>query len=251
MAPQRRVHNDAHVDSFRKEHHALCLTWRDACSACAGDKESNWLSSWLQFVQTYARASPNLWRETRCLIFHQEALSTPARIGSTCCDVCKGKCQMRQLTPCNRSTNEWTLVHSTTHTHTRSNQMLWEMGTNHFVECNRTNFGSEPLLMRRSLMCKSFSPSARLIRSPPNPAQVQPCSLLHHLSCVRNTVRPLAANKPLSEREREREKHTPACNNAEQTKVERKEKQAEEWQRLEVVVMFGAVSLVSRSSCYS
>lgn len=71
----------------------------------------------------------------------------------------------------------------------------------HFVGCNRTNFGSEPLLMSRSLMCKSSGPSAKLIRSPHNPAQVQPCSLLHYLSCVPSSVRPPTANKPISKRE--------------------------------------------------
>ena len=84
----------------------------------------------------------------------------------------------------------------------------------HFVRCHRTNFGSEPLLMSRSLMCKSSSPSAKLIRSPHNPAQVQPCSLLQYLSCVPNTVRPLTANKPVSKRE----KYAPTCNLAEQKK---------------------------------
>lgn len=62
-------------------------------------------------------------------------------------------------------------------------------GCNHFVECNRTNFRSEPVLMSRSLMCKSFSPSAKLIRSPHDPAQVPPRSLLHYFNCVQNAVR--------------------------------------------------------------
>lgn len=72
----------------------------------------------------------------------------------------------------------------------------------HFVGCNRTNFGREPLLMSWSLMCKSSSPRAKLIRSPHNPAQVQSCSLLHYLSCPPNNVRPHTANKSTSKTEK-------------------------------------------------
>lgn len=96
------------------------------------------------------------------------------------------------------------------HTHTRSYTCMSkyhsrEMVAIRFVRCNRSNFGSEPLLMSTSLMYKSSGPSAKLIRSPYNPTQVQPCSLLHCLSCVPNTVRPPTANKPASRKE----KYTP------------------------------------------
>lgn len=104
-------------------------------------------------------------------------------------------------------------THTQTRTSTRKTHSQ-EMVAIHFVGCNRINFGSEPLLMSRSLMCKSFSPSVKLIRSPHNPAQVQPCSPLHYLSCVPNTVRPPTANKPISKGE----KYTPTCNLAEQKK---------------------------------
>jgi len=75
-------------------------------------------------------------------------------------------------------------------------------GGDSFVGCNRTNFGGEPLLMSWSLMCKSSSPSARLIQSPHNPAQVQLCSLLHNLSAVPNAVRPLTTNKRIPMRKK-------------------------------------------------
>lgn len=90
-------------------------------------------------------------------------------------------------------------LHAHEHTHTRHSQ---EMGPIHFVGCNRTNFGREPLLMSWSLMCKSSSPSAKLIRSPHNPAQVQSCSLLHYLSCPPNNIRPHTANKSTSKTEK-------------------------------------------------
>lgn len=85
------------------------------------------------------------------------------------------------------------------HEHTRHSQ---EMVLIHFVGCNRTNFGREPLLMSWSLMCKSSGPRAKLIRSPHNPAQVQSCSLLHYLSCPPNNIRPHTANKSTSKTEK-------------------------------------------------
>ena len=113
-----------------------------------------------------------------------------------------------------------------THTHTRmSKYYSQEMAAIHFVRCNKSNFASEPLLMSTSLMYKSSGPSAKLIRSPYNPAQVQPCSLLHCLSCVPNTVRPPTANKPASKRET----YTPYCTCNLDGKI--REKQAEEYQR--------------------
>lgn len=123
----------------------------------------------------------------------------PARKCDTCCHVCREKSQIRKLTP----QSKYTQANASAHTHTQARHSQ-EMMANHFVGCNRTNFASEPLLMSRSLMCKSSGPSAKLIQSPHNPAQVQPRSLLHYLSCVPNTVRPPTANKPVSWRE----KHT-------------------------------------------
>lgn len=88
-----------------------------------------------------------------------------------------------------------TRTHTGRHTHRRVEHHSREMAPIHFVRRNRTNFGSEPELMSRSLMCKSSSPTAKPIQSTHNPAQVQLCSLLHYLSCVPNSVRPPTANK--------------------------------------------------------
>lgn len=155
-------------------------------------------------------------------MFHQAALSLPASKWDTCCDVCGGKSQIRKLTPYNKCTraNAYTLK---TRVYTSMQEYnSQEMVVIHFVRCNRTHFGSEPRLMSRSLMCKSFGPSARLIRSPYNPAQVQACSLQQCLSRVPNTVWPPTANKPISKRE----KHAPTYNLAEQKtrKIRKKNK---------------------------
>lgn len=115
----------------------------------------------------------------------------------TCCDVCSPKSQVRKLTLYNKCAKA--NAYTRTNTHTWHSQ---EMGPIHFVGCNRTNFGREPLLMSWSLMCKSSSPRAKLIRSPHNPAQVQSCSLLHYLSCPPNNIRRHTANKSTSKTEK-------------------------------------------------
>lgn len=130
------------------------------------------------------------------------------------------RCLQRKIP--NKKVDPLQQVHTSKCLHTQTRTSTWkyhsqEMVVIRFVGCNRTHFGSEPLLMSRSLMCKSSSPSAKLIRSPHNPAQVQPCSPLHYLSCVPNTVRPPTANKPVSKRE----KYTPTCNLAEQKRRKR------------------------------
>lgn len=158
-------------------------------------------------------------------MFHQAALSLPASKWDTCCDVCGGKSQIRKLTPYNKCTraNAYTLktrVYTSTQKYNSQ-----EMVVIHFVRCKRTHFGSVPRLMSGSLMCKSSGPSARLIRSPYKPAQVQPCSLQQCLSCVPNTIWPPTANKPISKRK----KYAPTYKLAEQKNEENKEeKQVEE-----------------------
>lgn len=111
--------------------------------------------------------------------------------------VCRVKSQTSELTLYNKCAQ----ANAYTPTRARS-QHSQEMAAIRLAGCSRTNFGSEPLLMSRSLMCKSSGPSAKPIRSPHNPAQVQPCSLPHYLSRVPNTVRPLTANKPISKGEK-------------------------------------------------
>lgn len=95
-------------------------------------------------------------------------------------------------------------VKAKAHTHVHSHTRVYsqEMAANHFVGCNQTNSGSELVLMSSSLMCKSFSPSAKLIQFSHNPAQVQHRSLLHYLSFKENTVKPVTANENISTRKK-------------------------------------------------
>lgn len=148
------------------------------------------------------------------------------------------KIQNKKVDPLQQvHTSECLRTQTRTHTSTQKYHSQ-EMMANHSVGRNRTNFGSKPLLMSRSLMCKSSGPSAKLIQSPQNPAQVQPCSLLHYLSCLPNTIKPPTANKPVFKRE----KYKSICNLSEKKKkkVRKEEKHAERqwhWDAL----MHGAV----------
>lgn len=61
-------------------------------------------------------ARPTAW------FFHQEALSMPNRKWDTCCEVCRGKSQIRKLTLYN--TNECLRTHMHTHTQACGNTIL-------------------------------------------------------------------------------------------------------------------------------
>lgn len=102
------------------------------------------------------------------------------RGNETHCNVCRGKIQNKStdLLPISKCLH--THTHRQADTHRRVEHHSREMAQIHFVRRNRTNFGSEPELMSRSLMCKSSSPTAKPIQSTHNPAQVQLCSLLHY-----------------------------------------------------------------------
>lgn len=141
----------------------------------------------------------------------------------TCCKILLGKIpnksadllQQRDTSQCLH-----TPTHKHTHTHTSTRkQESQEMVPIHFVGSNRTNFGSESPLMSRPLMRKTSDPRAKLIHCPHNPAQVQPCSLLHYLSCVPKSVINLYLKREkihtymrpcLTEKE-ERRKHAEEC----------------------------------------
>lgn len=174
----------------------LCSHWWNKNGRCRVTPTRGRLLCRMQFVQTYAEASPNLNdRPSAWFFIRRYYLCSQAKRHMLRC--LQPKIQVRKLTLYNKCAKANTYTH--TNTHTRHSQ---EMRLIHFVGCNRTNFGREPLLMSWSLMCKSSSPRAKLIRSPHNPAQVQSCSLLHYLSCPPNNIRPHTANKSTSKTEK-------------------------------------------------
>lgn len=89
-------------------------TWQHRVTQTDGSHPECNLSRLTLGLLLISDARPTAW------FFHQEALSMPKRKWDTCCEVCKGKSQIRKLTLHN--TNECLHTHAHTHTSTHAHR---------------------------------------------------------------------------------------------------------------------------------